>query len=105
MKQVRNVVYFIYFFVNYVCHVIHVIGSGKTTQVPQYIMENAAYWEDKCRIICTQTRRLAATTIATRIAEERGESIGQSVGYQIRSKTFIKIERSLVFLAAFCWLA
>lgn len=60
------------------------IGSGKTTQIPQFIMEECTFFDQKCRILATQPRRLAATSIAKRISQERGEIIGRSVGYQIR---------------------
>ncbi|TFK77096.1 P-loop containing nucleoside triphosphate hydrolase protein [Pluteus cervinus] len=61
-------------------------GSGKTTQIPQIILdEYIARGEGAhCNIICTQPRRLAAISVADRIAKERGESLGQSVGYQVR---------------------
>ncbi|XP_033121798.1 3'-5' RNA helicase YTHDC2-like [Anneissia japonica] len=59
-------------------------GSGKTTQVPQYILDNHHAASRNCRIICTQPRRLSALSVAERVAAERGEKIGQTVGYQIR---------------------
>ncbi|XP_055593475.1 ATP-dependent DNA/RNA helicase DHX36 [Uranotaenia lowii] len=61
-------------------------GSGKTTQIPQYILEQATAAKKgvDCRIICTQPRRISAITLAERVAAERGESLGRSVGYQIR---------------------
>lgn len=60
------------------------IGSGKTTQVPQYIMEECEEKGEKCRIILTQPRRVAATSIAKRISIERGDEHGKSVGHLIR---------------------
>eukprot|EP00884_Botryococcus_braunii_P000922 jgi/Botrbrau1/10830/Bobra.0025s0009.1 len=59
-------------------------GCGKTTQVPQYLLEDC--WEKGrgCRIICTQPRRISAVSVSERVAAERGESIGDTVGYTIR---------------------
>jgi len=61
-------------------------GCGKTTQVAQYLLEDAISRSDGslCNIICTQPRRISAITVATRVAEERAERPGNSVGYQIR---------------------
>ncbi|TMW64738.1 hypothetical protein Poli38472_011618 [Pythium oligandrum] len=61
-------------------------GCGKTTQIPQFIMDD---YIDKqrggeCQIICTQPRRIAAIGVATRVAQERCEDIADIVGYQIR---------------------
>eukprot|EP00026_Physarum_polycephalum_P000318 Phypoly_transcript_00318.p1 GENE.Phypoly_transcript_00318~~Phypoly_transcript_00318.p1 ORF type:complete len:1709 (+),score=182.92 Phypoly_transcript_00318:71-5197(+) len=58
-------------------------GSGKTTQVPKFILEEYRSASKFCNIVCTQPRRLAATSIAKRVAEEIGEEVGQTVGYQI----------------------
>ncbi len=56
-------------------------GSGKTTQLPKMCLE--ALPENKLLIGCTQPRRIAASTVATRVAEELGEA-GDTVGYKIR---------------------
>lgn len=61
-------------------------GSGKSTQCPQYILEDAiangkGY---ETRIVVTQPRRIAAISVAERIADERDERIGRSVGYAVR---------------------
>ncbi|XP_031621924.1 DExH-box ATP-dependent RNA helicase DExH1-like [Contarinia nasturtii] len=72
-------------------------GSGKTTQIPQYIMEDSLLRQQNCRIYCTQPRRLAATSIAKRVALERGEDIGHSIGYQIRMESCISPITNLIY--------
>ncbi|GKV36801.1 hypothetical protein SLEP1_g44893 [Rubroshorea leprosula] len=58
-------------------------GSGKTTQIPQYLKE--AGWADGGRVIaCTQPRRLAVQAVASRVAEEMSVKLGEEVGYTIR---------------------
>ncbi|KAI0295037.1 P-loop containing nucleoside triphosphate hydrolase protein [Russula brevipes] len=57
-------------------------GSGKTTQMTQYLAEDG--YADNGRIGCTQPRRVAAMSVAKRVAEEVGCRLGQEVGYTIR---------------------
>ncbi|KVI04421.1 protein of unknown function DUF1605 [Cynara cardunculus var. scolymus] len=61
-------------------------GCGKTTQLPQYILESEidAARGALCSIICTQPRRISAMSVAERVAAERGEKLGDSVGYKVR---------------------
>ncbi|KAJ4848988.1 hypothetical protein Tsubulata_018727 [Turnera subulata] len=61
-------------------------GCGKTTQIPQFILESEI---ESCRgalcsVICTQPRRISAISVSERVASERGESLGESVGYKVR---------------------
>jgi ATP-dependent helicase HrpA len=78
-------------------------GSGKTTQIPRFCLE-AGRGIDGI-IGCTQPRRIAAITVASRIAEEMGEDLGRSVGYKIRfqdrigDQTYIKIMTDGILLA------
>jgi pre-mRNA-splicing factor ATP-dependent RNA helicase DHX16 len=58
-------------------------GSGKTTQLPQYLHE-AGYTKDGLKVGCTQPRRVAAMSVAARVAEEMGVKVGNEVGYSIR---------------------
>lgn len=61
-------------------------GSGKSTQVPQILLDDAILEGNgaECNIVCTQPRRIAAISLAQRVANERGEQVGDSVGYQVR---------------------
>lgn len=61
-------------------------GCGKTTQLPQYILESeiVSGRGAMCNIICTQPRRISAMAVAERVAAERGEQLGESVGYKVR---------------------
>ncbi|KAL9084284.1 MAG: hypothetical protein Q9159_005329 [Coniocarpon cinnabarinum] len=58
-------------------------GSGKTTQLPQYLYE-AGYAKGGKKVGCTQPRRVAAMSVAARVAEEMGVKLGNEVGYSIR---------------------
>ncbi|KAH7177706.1 P-loop containing nucleoside triphosphate hydrolase protein [Fusarium sp. MPI-SDFR-AT-0072] len=57
-------------------------GSGKTTQIPQFILFNE--WEKPGKIACTQPRRIAATSVAARTAAELDVQVGDEVGYLVR---------------------
>ena len=70
-------------------------GSGKTTQIAQFISE-AGYSSSHKLIACTQPRRVAAMSVARRVADEMDCQLGEEVGYSIRfeelsgPKTIIK---------------
>ncbi|RMZ83620.1 hypothetical protein DV738_g921, partial [Chaetothyriales sp. CBS 135597] len=75
--------------------VIGETGSGKTTQIPQFL-DKAGWFSDGKGVAITQPRRVAATSVAARVAEEMRCKLGDEVGYSIRfedvssSKTRIK---------------
>jgi len=58
-------------------------GSGKTTQLPQYLVEGG-YTKEGRKIGCTQPRRVAAMSVAARVAQEMDVKLGNEVGYSIR---------------------
>ena len=58
-------------------------GSGKTTQLPQYLHE-AGYTKGGLKVGCTQPRRVAAMSVAARVADEMGVKVGNEVGYSDR---------------------
>ncbi|KAJ2616293.1 hypothetical protein H4S08_000852 [Coemansia sp. RSA 1365] len=67
---------------NQVTVVVGETGSGKTTQLAQYLHE--AGYTKHGMIGCTQPRRVAAMSVARRVSEEMGVELGQMVGYAIR---------------------
>jgi ATP-dependent RNA helicase DHX57 len=69
---------------------------GKTTQIPQFILEEAPLTS---KIVVAQPRRIAATGVGTRVAQERGESqAGKgSVGYVVRGDSAISKDTRLLF--------
>ncbi|CAM4591641.1 unnamed protein product [Lepidochelys olivacea] len=66
-------------------------GCGKTTQVPQYILDE--YIKNgkaaECNIVVTQPRRISAVSVAERVSYERGEEPGQSCGYSVRFESVL----------------
>lgn len=71
-------------------------GSGKTTQIPQFVLFDDLPQTQRKMVACTQPRRVAAMSVAQRVAEEMDVNLGEEVGYSIRfedktsSKTILK---------------
>ena len=63
-------------------------GSGKTTQIPQFLVHAGLSYATPAghirMVACTQPRRVAATSIAQRVAEEMDVALGEEVGYTVR---------------------
>jgi HrpA-like RNA helicase len=72
-------------------------GCGKTTQVPQYLLDYCDQHSIPCNIICTQPRRISAMSVAERVASERGERCGDTVGYSIRLESVCSARTRLMF--------
>uniref|UniRef100_A0A4W3GYX7 DExH-box helicase 30 n=1 Tax=Callorhinchus milii TaxID=7868 RepID=A0A4W3GYX7_CALMI len=61
-------------------------GCGKTTRIPQFILEHYVTGGRGavCNVVVTQPRRLSAVSVAQRVREELGSGLGRRVGYQVR---------------------
>ncbi|KAG5513861.1 hypothetical protein PMAC_000483 [Pneumocystis sp. 'macacae'] len=71
-------------------------GSGKTTQITQYLAEEG--FANNGKIGCTQPRRVAAMSVAKRVAEEVGCRLGQEVGYTIRFEDCTSSETKIKYM-------
>jgi len=81
---------------NQVLIVIGETGSGKTTQITQYLAE--AGYTTRGKIGCTQPRRVAAMSVAKRVSEEFGCRLGQEVGYTIRFEDCTSPETKIKYM-------
>jgi len=72
-------------------------GSGKTTQIPQLLLQ-AGIVGTYGRIGITQPRRIAAVSIARRVAEEQGVKLGKLVGYCVRFEDCTSQETRIKYL-------
>jgi pre-mRNA-splicing factor ATP-dependent RNA helicase DHX15/PRP43 len=59
-------------------------GSGKTTQIPQFVLFDDLPHLQRKMVACTQPRRVAAMSVAQRVANEMDVTLGEEVGYSIR---------------------
>ena len=71
-------------------------GSGKTTQVPQMLLQSGLLSEGQ--VVILQPRRLAARLLAARVAQELGVQLGREVGYQIRFENVTSRETKIRFV-------
>uniref|UniRef100_A0A6P6YJK6 RNA helicase n=1 Tax=Dermatophagoides pteronyssinus TaxID=6956 RepID=A0A6P6YJK6_DERPT len=80
---------------NIVTIVVGEPGSGKTTQLPQYLHEVG--YTASGKVMVTQPRRVAAMSVAKRVAEEMGVNLGAEVGYSIRFDTRVSDSTAIVY--------
>lgn len=78
-------------------------SSGKSTQVPSFLLEHQLSLGRPCKIYCTEPRRISAISLARRVSEELGEGRGDLgtsrslVGYSIRLEANTSKETRLVY--------
>ncbi|GAA5876533.1 hypothetical protein JCM8547_009418 [Rhodosporidiobolus lusitaniae] len=72
-------------------------GTGKSTQIPQFLLEAGWAKEGKC-IAITQPRRVAAISVAQRVAEEVGCVLGDEVGYSVRFEALSTPDTKILYL-------
>ncbi|XP_047403256.1 ATP-dependent RNA helicase DHX33 isoform X2 [Sciurus carolinensis] len=71
-------------------------GSGKTTQIPQYLYEGGISRQGI--IAVTQPRRVAAISLATRVSDEKRTELGKLVGYTVRFEDVTSEDTRIKFL-------
>ncbi len=72
-------------------------GSGKSTQIPQFVLDSGILPEGK-RCVVLQPRRIAARMLAQRVARERNVRLGGEVGYQVRFENITSRETRLTYV-------
>ncbi len=72
-------------------------GSGKSTQIPQFVLDAGLLPEGK-RCVVLQPRRIAARMLAQRVARERNARLGGEVGYQVRFENITSRETRLTYV-------
>ena len=82
--------------------VIGETGSGKTTQMTQYLAESG--YTAKGKIGCTQPRRVAAMSVAKRVSEEFGCRLGQEVCYTTPGNHILKWLPSIASWEKIIWI-
>jgi ATP-dependent RNA helicase DHX8/PRP22 len=83
---------------NQILVVVGDTGSGKTTQMAQYLAEEGLL--EKGRLGCTQPRKVAAVSVAKRVSEEVGCRMGGEVGYTIRFEDVSSPETKIKFMVS-----
>ena len=75
-------------------------GSGKSTQVVQFVLDQAiqAQKGSGTNILCTQPRRVAALSLADRVSNERCTTLGDEVGYIIRGESKTSASTKITFM-------
>ncbi|XP_019375443.1 PREDICTED: putative ATP-dependent RNA helicase TDRD9 [Gavialis gangeticus] len=83
---------------NSVVIVLGATGSGKSTQLPQYILDYYAHRSSYCNIVVTQPRKIGASSIARWISRERSWTLGGFVGYQVSLEKVATKDTRLIYM-------
>lgn len=81
---------------NRVVMITGVRGSGKSTQIAQFLLDHHSSTNKACRIVQLVSTNLAALNISSRIALERDEELGQTIGYKLKYKNNISAQTVLI---------
>ncbi|XP_076984509.1 ATP-dependent RNA helicase TDRD9 isoform X3 [Tamandua tetradactyla] len=73
-------------------------GSGKSTQLPQYILDHYIQRSTYCNIVVTQPRKIGASSIARWISKERSWTLGGLVGYQVGLEKIATEDTKLIYM-------
>ncbi|XP_014832185.1 PREDICTED: putative ATP-dependent RNA helicase TDRD9 [Poecilia mexicana] len=73
-------------------------GSGKTTQLPQFILDHYNEKTASCNIVVTQPRKIGATSIARWVAAQRKCILGSLVGYQVALEKMATEHTRLIYM-------
>ncbi|XP_035584191.1 ATP-dependent RNA helicase TDRD9 isoform X3 [Zalophus californianus] len=73
-------------------------GSGKSTQLPQYILDHYSQHSAYCNIVVTQPRKIGASSIARWISKERAWTLGGLVGYQVGLEKIATEDTKLIYM-------
>ncbi|XP_048163767.1 ATP-dependent RNA helicase TDRD9 isoform X1 [Corvus hawaiiensis] len=73
-------------------------GSGKSTQIPQYILDYCTSQSMPCNIAVTQPRKISASSLARWISKERSWTLGGFVGYQLSLENVSTKETRLLYM-------
>ncbi|XP_072283954.1 ATP-dependent RNA helicase TDRD9 [Pyxicephalus adspersus] len=73
-------------------------GSGKSTQLPQYILDHHIQNSAYCNIVVTQPRKIAACSIATWISKERKWPLSGLIGYQVGLEKKATSDTRLIYM-------
>ncbi|XP_071945623.1 uncharacterized protein [Antedon mediterranea] len=85
---------------NNACVILGETGSGKSTQIAQYLADANFLFSSnvETKIACTQPRKVAAISLAKRVAEEYGCEVGEQIGYMVGSLRKTSLNTVVTFM-------